>query len=164
MPYWNAGIVHVDHVPSGKFAGDFWEGSDCKLLGKFDHDRTLISRTLGIMVFIFGKSSPFKGRKIQVSELLFHLPRIMYCIIMWIIVNSYSGPLQLYCKYHLPRKKRSSTRAVPCFADNDLIDFTGNRASLENLYRMGAPSDVFTLVYKPWNNHHELVRYIYHKP
>ena len=143
MPYWNAGIVHVDHVPSGKFAGDFWEGSDCKLLGKFDHDRTLISRTLGIMVFIFGKSSPFKGRKIQVSELLFHLPRIMYCIIMWIIVNSYSGPLQLYCKYHLPRKKRSSTRAVPCFADNDLIDFTGNRASLENLYRMGAPSDVF---------------------
>ena len=38
-------------------------------LGKFHHDRSLFSRTLGIMVN-FGDIIPFYGRKIQVSELL----------------------------------------------------------------------------------------------
>jgi len=91
MPYWNAGIVHVDHVPSGKFAGDFWEGSDCKLLGKFDHDRTLISRTLGIMVFIFGKSSPFMAARFRLVNYYFIYPElcIILCVIMYLCVCMY---------------------------------------------------------------------------
>ena len=39
-------------------------------LGKFHHDLTLFSRALGIMVNAIGKSSPFYGRTLQVSELL----------------------------------------------------------------------------------------------
>ena len=38
-------------------------------LGKFHHDRTLFSRTLGIMVYL-REIIPFYGRKIQVSEIL----------------------------------------------------------------------------------------------
>ena len=38
-------------------------------LGKFHHDRTLVSRTLEIMVRI-REIIPFYGRTIQVSELL----------------------------------------------------------------------------------------------
>ena len=38
-------------------------------MGKFDHERTLFSRALEIMVYV-RKIIPFYGRKIQVSEIL----------------------------------------------------------------------------------------------
>ena len=44
------------------------------ILGKFNHDRTLFSRALESWL-IYGKSSPFYGRTIQVSDILWPLPR-----------------------------------------------------------------------------------------
>ena len=44
-------------------------------LGKFHHDRSLFSRSLEPWLG-FGESSP-SGRKIQLSEILFHLPRCL---------------------------------------------------------------------------------------
>ena len=48
-------------------------------------------------------------------------------------------------------------------SEDFMANFTkSSRAYVCHWCRMGPPN--YKLVYKPWNNPHELVRYIYHKP
>ena len=67
-PWGSCRVVTIGEVLYEEAWSDDWMIWGYPHLGKFDHDRTLFSRTLEIMVFI-GKSSQ-NGRKIQVSELL----------------------------------------------------------------------------------------------